>query len=163
MPRIYNKNGAEWPGITSNFINANSLLCICYSSFHVVSKVEVGHSFFAGVTCEQFHTTERPETKMHSSWSWSGMESDVDKLLSITLEELVIGRLRGFWHSTWVQEMEKQNPESLKYRVWFFRTGVFLNIFSHNFALYLCRSSPRLKIRPVYYYFFFSLLSTLCI
>jgi len=45
------------------------------------------------------------------------MESDVDKLLSITLEELVIGRLRGFWHSTWVQEMEKQNPESLKYRV----------------------------------------------
>lgn len=88
-------------------------------------------------------------------WSWSGMESDVDKSLSITLEELVIGRLPGFWHSTWVQEMQKQNPESLKYRVWFFRTGVFLNIFSHNFALYLCRSSPHLKIRPVYYYYFF--------
>lgn len=51
---------------------------LCYSLFHVIIKVEVRHSFFAGATCEQFRTTERPETKRHSSlklvwnrkWCW---------------------------------------------------------------------------------------------
>lgn len=94
-------------------------------------------------------------------WNWSGMESDVDKSLSITLEELVIGRLPGFWHSTWVQEMEKQNPESLKYRVWFFRTGVFFKYFFPQLcplSLQIQSSSENKASVLLLFFFLFSLL-----